>query len=181
MKIITIFFLFLVGCVSLQKKTSPAKFDLSTVESLKLGEQRMNDVLTILGAPTEKIDLSKIPQAQKMGVVWQYNEGKYPRLSAFFENDILKSVTWKVRDGDLEQSVDVIKKRYPYKWRIDIVPPSTAHSSPEVCRLSDAISGFSFDVRASIRQVTLITRSIPGSLSNTSFKAWQTSLCEFLK
>ena len=181
MKIITVIFLFLIGCVSAQKHAGVAKYNLSTVESLRLGEQTTSDVLAILGAPNEKVDLSKIPQVRKIGTVWQYNEGEYPRISVFFENNILKSVTWKVRDSDPEQSIDVVKKRYPYKWRISVVPPSTAHSSPEICRLTDSVSSLSFDVRASVRQVTLITRSLPHNSSNASFEAWKADLCGFLK
>lgn len=181
MKIITVVFLFLIGCVNTQKHTTPAKLSLSVVESLKIGKQTMKDVTTILGEPTERIDLSKIPRAQKMGTVWQYNEGEYPRISLFFENDIVKSVTWKVHDGDLEQSMDVVKKRYPYNWRISVVPPSTAHASPEICRLTDKGSGLSIDVRASVRQVTSITRSLSNNSPGASFEAWQSDICEFLR
>jgi hypothetical protein len=137
--------------------------------------------LAILGAPSEKFDLSKIPQARKTGIVWQYNEAGYPRISIFFESGVVKSVTWKVRDGDLEQNVDVVKKRYSEKWRVSVVPPSTAHSQPETCRLTSMPSRLSVDLRASVRQVTSITRSLDISSSDAPFEAWQADLCGFLK
>jgi hypothetical protein len=173
--------IFLNGCVSLQRHAESARFSLSAVDSLKLGEQKMDDVLTILGTPSEKFDLSKVPQAQKAGIVWQYNEADFSRISVFFEAGIVKSVTWKVRDGDPEQNVEVVKKRYPEKWRVSVMPPSTVHSQPEICRLTGVTSGLSVDVRAPIRQVTSITRSLSHSSTEASFETWQADICGFLK
>jgi hypothetical protein len=182
MKIFAIITLTLIiGCISSQQRTESARFSLSTIDSLRLGEQKMDDVLTILGAPSEKIDLSKIPQARKAGVVWQYDEAEFPRISVFFQDSVIKSVTWKVRDGDPEQSMEVVKRRYSETWRVSVVPPSTAHSQPEICRLTSVTSGRSVDVRAPLRQVTSITRSLSISSTESSFETWQADVCGFLK
>ena len=173
--------IFLIGCVSSQQHGESARFSLSAIDSLKLGEQKMDDVLAILGTPSEKFDLSKINQARKAGIVWQYNEADFPRISVFFEADVVKSVTWKVRDGDLEQNVEVVKKRYSEKWLVTVMPPGTAHSQPEICRLTSVTSGLSVDVRAPLRQVTSIARSLSLSSPDASFEAWQADLCGFLK
>ena len=137
--------------------------------------------MAILGTPSEKFDLSKITQARKAGIVWQYNEAALPRISVFFETGVVKSVTWKVRDGDPEQNVEVVKKRYSEKWRVSVVPPGTVHSQPEICRLTSVTSGLSVDVRAPLRQVTSITRSLSLSSADASFETWQADLCGFLK
>ncbi len=181
MRIIAIIVLFFLNaCVTPQPHVESAKFTLSSLDSLKLGEQKMDDVLVILGVPSEKFDLSKIPQARKAGIVWQYNEADFPRISVFFEAGVVKSVTWKVHDGDPEQDVAVVKKRYFEKWRVSVVPPSTAHSQPEICRLTSVASGLSVDVRAPLRQVTSITRSLSLGSTDASFEKWQSDLCGFL-
>lgn len=182
MRIVAIISLiFLIGCVSSQKHAEPARFSLSAIDAMKLGKQKMDDVLTVLGAPSEEIDLSKIAQARKEGIVWQYNETDFPRISVFFDAGVVKSVTWTVRDGDPEQNVEVVKKRYSEKWRVSVVPPSTFHSPPEICRLTSVTSGLSVDVRAHLRQVISITRSLSLSSTDASFETWQSDLCGFLK
>lgn len=173
--------IFLVGCASSQQHVESVRFNLATIDSLKLGEQKMDDVLAILGTPSEKIDLSKITQVRKTGIVWQYNEANFPRISIFFETGVMKSVTWKVRDGDLEQNAEMVKKRYSEKWHVSVVPPDTAHSQTEICRLTSLTSGVSIDVRASLKQVTSITRSLSLDSTNISFAKWQADLCGFLK
>ncbi len=174
--------LFLGGCITSQTSMSVKKFDLSKVDSLKLGEQKAHEVLQILGPPIEKIELSKLPQAQNNGTVWQYDEDRHPRISIFFKSDIVQSVTWKVHDGDSEQDVNVVKRRYSKKWKIVIVPPGTPHTSPEICKLISQVDGVSIDIRASVKRVTVITRwNVEGIVSEKPVENWQSDLCDFLK
>lgn len=182
MRVIAIISLiFFIGCVSSQQHAESARFSLSATDSLKLGKQKMEDVSAVLGIPSEKFDLSNLTQARQTGIVWQYNEAELPRISVFFEAGVVKSVTWKVRDGDPEQNVEMVKKRYSGPWRVSIVPPGAVHSQPEICRLTSVASGLSVDVRVPLRQVTSITRSLSLSSTDVSFATWQADLCGFLR